>query len=193
VNLKILSLIKLLHICYLSREDSAFASVCDENRKLLANVSIPFTVNEADYGMGTSYTNRFNGSFNSNGFLYCSAVDVSQSVRDKYEHFPAFLGFKVSPIEFKGKINCIGLLTLKASKFKYSLAGANLPQQFSGSIDENGNVILFLTDKDWEIVGNHYASKLIADPFKTDNEKRKRFQKNAQYIYEKMMEVRKSV
>jgi len=177
---------------YLHSNNTKIRQLIDMNRTMLVREEMKMKVSKTGMAMTGSYTKEFKGTIRKNGWLYADATNVSWDFMDSFEHLPAFFGFKVFPKAYRGTINFMGQIELTVTKHGYYLLGSRLPTHFKASIDGAGNVNMELNKSEWE-VGNQFAHRLIADPFKGDDGKRMVFIRNKTEIQNAIHEARKDL
>lgn len=176
-----------------SHQNPRLKELAKANYELFQNSQIQFKVTKSDTTYFSSYTKELKGSIHNNGFIYCKSTKTSWELLDKFQHYLAYVNFGVYPRQFNGGINYLGEIHLEVTKYGYTYFGSRVPRAFSGEIDKLGNVIISLIENDWEPNGDHYFSRLIADPFKGNETKRQQFIRNKDVIINEVSRCREGL
>jgi cytoskeletal protein CcmA (bactofilin family) len=125
-------------------------------------------------------TKAFTGKIHSNGYLYLKAKSNAIEFLEIMSHF--------YPSRYTGTLNATGLVNIKASGKDFQIIGSRVPSVFIGNITTEGEVILETTESWFEIDGHVHVNKIIADPFKGNSQKRRKFLENRTEIRKMMKE-----
>jgi hypothetical protein len=170
---------------YLEENDKEYQALTNKSFDLMSNNKVEFKVWEEDGGMFTSHATKMSGSIHDNGFVY---TDTTKTNFD-----PTSFENGMFPLEYRGVINYLGETELNISKTGYELIGGRMPQNFKGTIDENGNLRIITDQIEWQITGHFYIAKMIGDIFIGEHEKRDEFLENVNLIKTKIKEQREKI
>ena len=165
---------------HLKETNDNFRNLIEENLHLIANANIKFKVTDEGSSPWTYMTKSFAGKIHSNGFLYLKAKSNALEFLEILSHF--------YPSKYIGTMNALGQLTVKAAGEKFQIIGGRVPSMFIGEISREGKIV-FETSESWfEIDGHVHVNKIIADPFKGNSQKRRKFLENRAEIRRTMNE-----
>ena len=175
-----LELLDDLLMKHLAEKDLSFKIRIEENFKLISNNDIKFKVTDEGSSPWTYMTKTFTGRIHSNGYLYLTAKSNAIEFLEILSHF--------YPSKYTGTLNAMGLVHVKAAGQNFQIFGGRVPSAFIGNITSTGE-IRFDTEESWfEIDGHVHVNKIIADPFKGDSQKRRKFLENRAEIRKAMNE-----
>jgi hypothetical protein len=169
----------------LHEENPAFRAHAEETASLMVNKHILFKVTREHSATHSTYTNALRGAVHNNGYLYL----VNQSNTSLFSFWHQY----ISPQEFHGRINPLGLAELKVPDTSAALIGNRVPQQFSGCIEENGSIVLKVMESYWESKGNYFVKSILGDPFKGEEHKRSAFLTKRSVLYTEIATLRKKL
>jgi hypothetical protein len=159
----------LLIKSFLENTNEEYKEKTQLNLNLLANDNILFIVTKESMHPLSNYKTEMLGEIHANGYLYYNAIKT-------------FSLFNLYPFEypyhFNGVINYLGETNIKVKKTNFKLNGTRMPQKFRGGIDLNGKIEFKTIESYFDFKANSYVSKIIADPFSGDENKREKFISN---------------
>ncbi|GAB5557933.1 MAG: hypothetical protein SchgKO_21460 [Schleiferiaceae bacterium] len=153
----------------LLRTDSDFEKIVNQNLNLMSNKGIKFGVDRLGSRPKSSLTLGFTGVIRNNGYLYLTAHEVDWGN----------LYFGVYPKKYIGSINGMGDSKARMSTQGTTLLGGKIPVRFRGRINQ-GFISFEMTDNYTEFGGYGHAERIVADPFKGDIKKAKKYIENRQ-------------
>lgn len=161
-------------ITQLKEKDTGFNSLLLQNNALMANNSVKFKVYQEGGGPWGTHAKVLEGKVHSNGHIYLQTT----------KQMSPFIPFatNVYPTRFSGSIKWNGNIKLDSTETDFNLFGSRVPQLFEGRIDVNGKVEMKVVESDFDLYGYYLINKLICDPFKRDELKRKRYIDNLSKI-----------
>jgi hypothetical protein len=165
----------------LPKLDEILGKLIQENSQLISNTQIDFAVAKESMSTHSAYAKHLVGNIHANGYLYLETENTN------------FFNTTAFPVLYSGLINALGDSTAFAAKTDYRILGSRVPQRFIGDISLEGEMEFKTTDSFWEMDGNIFVSRIIADPFKGDGNKTELFLENREQIKERISEVREDL
>jgi hypothetical protein len=135
----------------------------------MANKGIKFGVSSLGRRPKTSLSLGFSGAIHNNGYLYLTVREVDWGA----------LYYGVYPKKYRGFINGMGDCSAQMSDQGSTILGGKIPVRFTGNIDR-GSISFEVTDNYTEFGGYGHAERIVADPFKGDIKKAKKYIENRQ-------------
>jgi hypothetical protein len=170
---------------YLEENDKEYQALTNKSFDLMSNNKVEFKVWEEENGIFSSHATKMKGSIHDNGFVYTDTTKTNTVV----------LGIEkgLYPLEYKGVINYLGEVELNISKTGLELIGGRMPENFKGTIDNDGNITIQTDQSEWQVTGYFYINKMIGDIFLGNHEKRDEFLENVNLIKTKIKEQREKI
>ncbi len=159
----------------LERENSEFILLANENYKLLANEAFIFKNHAESWSLIGTHASALKGKLHKNGLLYCRTYKTNLPIFDLISEMRY-------PKEFKGKINCLGMISLKVTRRGLAF-WSTIPELYTTTISSTGDVNLTIVERDIDIVsGKRIISEIVGDPFHKDQLKLSRFIQNKEKL-----------
>ncbi len=168
---------------YLIEHHKRYNEKIKENYKLLNSSNLKIKVYQTAAIITSSYAKKLKGKIHNNGFLYFKTVSrnfVFTNIQNG-----------LFPSKLAGKIDYLGNAELKTVQTNWRMIGGRIPKQFIANIISDGRFIAELDQSSWEFLGKISMDKLLCDPFRGNEKKRRMFLDNRTELYTIMKEYEK--
>ncbi len=157
----------------LNTEDYRFSELQEEAQNLLTSSRIPFKITRMGGHPKQFVTTKvFEGAISKKGYLYLRATQNNPEFNTKL--------YSSKPFQYEGNIDYLGstFVQLKHNVAISSLSGVGVLDKFEGSISSSGEISFDMSGSAKDIDQRQFydfPSKLIADPFTGNEEKRRKY------------------
>ncbi len=168
----------------LIQEDKSFATLAEENVRLIQIPKIVFKTSKRDMSITGSHAIGMKGRIHNNGHIYCDTKRINFSL------FSGLSSYQF-PTAFKGNIDCLGNITLSKSGTGFQYRGI-IPLSFEGSVNDQGKISITMKDKEIEYhsKGTNFVSRIVSSYIFKDQKTEQKFYTNKEILLYEIRQYR---